>query len=243
ILGPEIEELETALTAYTGAADTIGVSSGTDAIILPLMAEALTKGDDLHSRLNAAQAALLAAIRPGISAATEAYLGRAGQFVLNVLMAASALMMKAGDGVAGSRMVVAAGGNGRDFGWKEAGSSGWVVRPATRPEGPRLPGREGTTPLPAIGDSAVIDALGFGAACLRFAPQVAAALGNSIDPAYATEAAHAPFLGHHPELPAGLRLGLDLSRPRTCLGVVLGMVEESGRLGLIGRGIAPWPKP
>jgi dTDP-4-amino-4,6-dideoxygalactose transaminase len=43
--GPEIAELEAALKARTGAAAVIACSSGTDAIIIPLMAEELTRED------------------------------------------------------------------------------------------------------------------------------------------------------------------------------------------------------
>jgi dTDP-4-amino-4,6-dideoxygalactose transaminase len=43
--GPEIAELEAALKARTGAAAVVACSSGTDAIVIPLMAEELTRQD------------------------------------------------------------------------------------------------------------------------------------------------------------------------------------------------------
>ena len=138
--------------------------------------------------------------------------------------------------------MVAAGGNGHDFGWKLAGAPAeWVVRPAQPPVGPLLPGIAGRSPLPAIGDSAVIDALGLGAACLRFAPNLFSAMLEYVDPAFDTKEAHLPFVGPHPALPDGVRVGLDLARERICLGVMLGMVDAGGHAGLIGRGVAPWP--
>lgn len=45
INGPEIEELESLLARYTGAAHALGVSSGTDALIMPLMALEVGPGD------------------------------------------------------------------------------------------------------------------------------------------------------------------------------------------------------
>lgn len=210
--------------------------------LLPLMAKGLEGGDDLHGRLDAAQAEVAGFFDGPLLPETTDYLARTNQFVLNVIMAAAALMIGAGAGVAGSNLVVACGGNGRDLGYKLAEAPEcWITLPANRPVGPRLPGHEDEIPLPAIGDSAVIDALGFGAACLRFAPALAAGLKDHIDPAYLTGSAHDAFVGPHPDLPLpGLKLGLDLTRPRACLGIMLGMVGAEGTEGLIGRGVAPW---
>ena len=44
-MGPEVKELETRLCNYTGAKHCIGVSSGTDALLMPLMAMDIGPGD------------------------------------------------------------------------------------------------------------------------------------------------------------------------------------------------------
>ncbi|NVN13407.1 aminotransferase class I/II-fold pyridoxal phosphate-dependent enzyme, partial [Nguyenibacter vanlangensis] len=45
VMGPEVAELERALAAYSGAAECVGVSSGTDAIQIVMMAEGIGSGD------------------------------------------------------------------------------------------------------------------------------------------------------------------------------------------------------
>ena len=210
--------------------------------LLPVLAGALAEGDDLHGRVEAAQSRVAGFFDDSLGEPARAYLERANQFVLNVIMAAAALMIGAGAGEPDSDMIVASGANGRMLGYKLAGDpTRWQVAPALPPEGTRMPRMEGQTALPAIGDSAVIDALGFGAACLRYAPALAEGLRGHVDPAFFTPAAHEAFIGPHPALPQDVRLGLDLTRTRACLGIMLAILDADGEVGLIGRGVSPWP--
>ena len=214
-----------------------------DTPLLPLLAAGLSGGDDLHGHVAVAQTAMPRLFEDTLSEYARAFISDANQFVLNIIMATAAAMIGGGAGVDGSALVVAAGGNGVDFGYKLAGAPDtWVTRPANRPIGTKFPGKEDMHALPAIGDSAVIDAVGFGAACLRFCPTLKDALTGHVDPIHFDEAAHDPFVGPHPALPfPRLRVGLDLTRPRNCLGIMLGMVGAAGTEGIVGRGVAPWP--
>src|SRR6185436_1306930 len=45
IMGPEVAELEAALVAFTGAAHCVSCASGTDALLLALMARGVGPGD------------------------------------------------------------------------------------------------------------------------------------------------------------------------------------------------------
>lgn len=210
--------------------------------ILPVMTAGLVGGDDLHGQVSAANAALIEVLAPRLSGEAGVYLSLASQFVLNIIMAACAVLIAAGDGVHGSRMVTAAGGNGISFGWALAGAPGvWQTTAAAAPVGPHFPNMAGRRFLPAIGDSAVIDACGFGAAALRHAPDMIAALRGHVPDSYFDATASAAFMGAHPSFPPDLKLGLDIDAVGPARGVMLAAIDADGEAGLVGRGISPWP--
>ena len=53
ILGPEVEAFETEFAAFTGAAERVGVASGTDAMTLALRALEIGPGDEVITVANA----------------------------------------------------------------------------------------------------------------------------------------------------------------------------------------------
>lgn len=209
--------------------------------VLPIMQAGIAGGDDLHGRVSAANAALSARLAPRLTGEANDYLSVANQFVLNVLMAACSVMIGAGAGIRDSRAVTVAGGNGVTFGWQLAGEpSVWHSAAASPPIGPHFAGAAGRRFLPAIGDSAVIDACGFGAAALRYAPELAVTLRGHVAEAYFDVAASAPFIAPRPGFPPDLNLCLDIDRVAPVRGVMLAAIDADGEAGLVGRGVAPW---
>jgi hypothetical protein len=211
--------------------------------LLPVAARALAAGDDLHGQVAASSAEIIGILcrRLDTGPAAET-IAAAGQFFLNLWMAASALTIRAGARIGGSAMVAAAGGNGQEVGLKLAAEPNrWIVLPANPPRGPRLrPDLDSLPLLPAIGDSVVIDACGFGAQALSFAPTLRDAFGVARDdpilrtPTRLLRAAHPGFGALQ------VRVGLDgraVSRDAPFCATLAGL-DATGRAGLIGRGLA-----
>jgi hypothetical protein len=211
--------------------------------LLPLARAGLDQGDEMHGQVGVAtvQLAQLAAARLGESDPVVRHMVDATQFCLNLWMAACATMLGAGGEIPGSTLVVGAGGNGHRFGIRLGASpQAWVAGPAGVPVGPTFPGGEGCVRLPAIGDSAVIDALGLGAMALDACPNLMQSLGSVA--AQAAGQATALLVDHHGVL--GRAAGLDAARvaawgrpPLVCLAAL----DASGEAGLVGRGLAAHP--
>jgi hypothetical protein len=196
--------------------------------LLPIALAGLAGGDELHGRVGIGSARLkeIGSERLGAKHPAMLYLNGTPLVFLNVWMAAVAVMLAAGEGIEGSALVTGAGGNGVEFGIRLAGApSEWRSGPAAPPGG---------LGLPAIGDSALIDALGLGALALDAAPQLAADLGVS--------PVTLPLAGFHPGLSRAI--GLDArqiatsgSLPPVCLAAL----DPEGQRGMIGRGLSYHP--
>ncbi len=210
--------------------------------VLPIAAEALRHGDELHGQVAASSAAILDILSARLPAGAGAdQIAAANQFFLNVWMAACALMLKAGAGIAGSRLICNAGGNGATLGLKLAGDPHrWITLPSVTPVGPRLsPALQDVPALPAVGDSVVIDACGFGAQAIGFSPTQLDAFGGAL-PKGVREAPERLLCAVHKGFgDLGIRVGLDIDRiGASPFCANLAMVDAAGNLGLLGRGIA-----
>jgi hypothetical protein len=214
--------------------------------LLPIADRALKDGDDCHGRtLSAsAQVAELFAARSAPTATLD-FMRASPAFFLNLWMAATGLMMRAADGLAGSSFVCAAAGNGTEFGIQVAGLPGrWFTAPATPPQGPIDAAAAGASGVGAIGDSAVVDAFGLGGMAMSFAPAVRANLANHL-PADAADRPQRLLAQPHPRLPlSGARVALTARRVAAA-GVTplvtLGIIDRAGQRGRIGGGIYEAP--
>jgi hypothetical protein len=210
----------------------------------PLAAAGLAAGDDLHSRTTGAAAAFATAI---VLPTLNAELRATPLFFLTIWMAACAALLRVAEGGDRPHWVTRVGGNGERFGLALAGEPDrWHTVPATAPTGWRLPLAPADAPVsPAIGDSAVIDLLGFGGQRLAWAPEPLSALADQLPPGHAM-AARRLLQVPNPALPDAWPLAVDAAacaREGLTPWVCLAMLAADGRGGLLGRGVWPVPMP
>lgn len=214
-------------------ASTLEIIADRDIPLIDIADAALLEGDDCHSRTAAATSRLVKALAPRLGGDTpeRRFLDRASGFFLNLWMAAVKCIATAGEGD-GSSVITALGGNGIEVGLKLGGRSGdWIVAPATPPAGSLLPGYGDDDRLGAIGDSALVDAMGFGAmaevSLLRAAP------------ASAGRAGLLP-MRHDGFERSRIHIGMParaIIAEQAAPDIVLGILDRNGRGGRIGGGI------
>jgi uncharacterized protein DUF1116 len=210
----------------------------------PLMARALSMGDEMHQRNVAASALLARALMPSLArtardtgalARLTEFIGGNDQFFLNVAMAAGKAMADPAF-VAGSTLVVTMARNGTDFGIRLAGlGERWFVAPVNTPRGLYFPGHAPGDANPDIGDSAIVETIGLGGGAMAASPAVArfVGAGGAAEALAATAEIGEITLAEHPHfrIPAlddrGAPVGIDARA-----------VVETGITPLINTGIA-----
>jgi len=187
---------------------------------------ALEEGDDCHARTAAATKRLVRIIGPRLGGDTpeRRFLDRSSGFFLNLWMAAVKCIATAGEGE-GSSIITALGGNGVEVGLKLGGlADRWFVASAEPPSGGLLPGHGKDDRIGAIGDSALVDALGFGAMTSVSLPSddATSALAVNLLPL------------RHPTFPrTRIHVGMparNIVRHAAAPGIVLGILDRSGRV-------------
>jgi hypothetical protein len=213
--------------------------------LIPLAEQSLQAGEECHSLTRTATDALIRTLQPLLLSlptgdAVLTFLHRSPSFFLNLWMAACKCILNAATGVPNSQIVTAMAGNGNEFGVQISNQPGdWITVSATPPRRSRLDDDSMHTHCGAIGDSAVIDALGFGGMALPYAPD----LTQELQPALPIDALQLPsrlLLAEHPGFqtlrPAvGLSLRRILSAGAPPL-INLAILGRDGS-GMIGRGV------
>ena len=214
--------------------------------LIPIADFGLCKGDDCHGRTMASSARLLEQLKSRLAAnkhgnqAVE-YITSSPPFFLNLWMAATKSIMEAAKGMVGSSVITAIGGNGIEFGLQLAGLPGrWFTVLALPPDAVYNPGLSSDNALGAIGDSAVVDALGLGAMALRLAPAQQNLFGPVLPhdtltlPNQLLARTHGGFVRN--EVLFGLTARRVLEANNS-LVISLGVIDIEGKQGRIGGGI------
>lgn len=198
--------------------------------LAPVIAQALSEGDECHARTGAANQALLDRL-DGLAEADRALLAASPGFVLTVLMAASAWRLQGADAP-----IAAVGGNGVHFGLRLRGERHWRRIPARPPVGTRFAPHAAAPALGAIGDSAVLDLCGLGGQALAAAPALCDEWRATLPADFAARR------GQTSDATRGLVDPARVAASGLPPLVNLAVLDASGDSGLIGRGwYAPDP--
>jgi hypothetical protein len=227
--------------------------------VLALAAQAVAMGDDVHVRTQAATNLLIREWLPQLaelsgpdSAAFARFLAGNHLFFLTLAMGAARSLTEWAGQVPDASIVTRMARNGTTFGIALAGSDQWFL--AEAPEvGHALyyPGQGPGTSARDIGDSAVLELCGLGAAAAAGSPAVAQLLGGSMGAAATLTERLAvvcagrsgrfkiPVLGN-----AGTPLGVDVRKVAefgTTPAVTTGILHRSAGTGQVGAGVAEAP--
>ena len=155
----------------------------------PIFAKALTMGDELHNRPNAASALVANALAPALVeadlpaaavVATLRWLADDEFFALALSMASAKASIEPCEGIEYSTLVTAMARNGTDFGIRVAGLPGeWFVAPSPSVEGLYLPGYSAADAGLDMGDSAITETVGWGGFVLGGAPGILTLVGGT----------------------------------------------------------------
>ena len=227
----------------------------------PMIAQALTMGDDCHNRYVATTSLFAKQIAPfmvrtGYDART---LSEVSKFIdgnnftmLNMGMAAAKAMTLAGHGVKFSTLVTAMARNGTESGiWVSSLGKKWFTAPAPVPKGLWFPGFTESDANPDLGDSSITETAGYGGFAMAAAPAIVSWVGGSVQAALdvtermyeITQAQHKHFLIPFLDF-KGTPVGIDL-RKVLKTGVTptinTGIAHREAGVGQVGAGTVTFP--
>ena len=164
------------------------VLDGTEGIPLkPILAQALSMGDEMHQRNIAASSLFGRAFFPLLAGAIDdrarleriiSFISENDQWFLNIAMAAGKATMDPVKGIPYSTVVTAMARNGTSFGIRVSGlDDTWFEAGVEQPKGLYFPGYSETDANPDIGDSTIVESFGFGGMAMAAAPAVTRFVG------------------------------------------------------------------
>ncbi|MBF6057873.1 YlbE family protein [Thiomicrorhabdus heinhorstiae] len=219
--------------------------------VLPLVAEGVRLGDDVHQRNIGGMYAFIKAL-PNLDTEVRSWLLDNPQHFLNYAMASAKLCLDRARGIEGSSVVVAIARNGNMCGIQLAGTGEeWFCAPSGIPDGGFYPPFGLDDAQPDLGDSAIMEAFGLGGTAAHCSPQIAGLLNTPWPAAVnAGRLQRSFFLEGHPLMnpvlagTEGLGLGLDARRVvNEGVGVRIhtGIAHRDGSTGWIGIGAVNAP--
>lgn len=227
-----------------------------------IIAKAITMGDEFHQRNTAASLLILSELAPYLTraklpqedlAAVMRFLADTDQFFLNVMMASCKSVMDGARAIKEGTIVTALTRNGREFGIRVSGMGDeWFTAPVNTPQGLFFSGYTQEDANPDIGDSAITESFGVGAACMVAAPAVSRFVGaGSFEDALAiSNEMKQIYSGHNPNLPIptwgfqGAPIGIDIRKViQTGITPVIntGIAHKNPGIGQVGTGIVRAP--
>ena len=237
----------------------VRASGGID--LFAILKQALHMGDEGHSRQKAASALFASTIAPHLYGGGHSpeevmlvmrTLVENEIFFLPLAMAACKATMEAAKDVSNSTVVTCMCTNGVRFGIKISGAGEeWFTAPVPEVKGQYFKGFKLTDATSVIGDSEIIEAMGFGAFAMAAAPALARYVGGTFEEATKmSEGMYAITTVEHPEftLPAlnfrGVPLGIDTELVvRHSIEPVFstGIAHRNAGVGQIGAGFGRVP--
>jgi hypothetical protein len=229
--------------------------------LVPMMARALTMGDEMHQRNIAATSLFCRTVAPALAEraagpglpAVLRFLAGSDQFFLNVAMAAAKCALESIREIPHCTIVTAMSRNGVEFGIRVSGlGNRWFTAPAPRVAGMYFPGFTPADANPDMGDSAILETLGLGGMAMAASPAVVGfvGLGSVREATAVTHSMREITLGQHPyfKIPtldfAGAPMGIDV-RAVVKLGIApvinTGIAHRLAGKGQIGAGIVRAP--
>jgi Protein of unknown function (DUF1116) len=227
----------------------------------PMIAQALTMGDDCHNRYVATTSLFAKQIAPymvrtGYDGKT---LSEVSKFIdgnnfttLNMGMAAGKAMTLAGHGVKHSTLVTVMTRNGTEAGiWVSSLGKRWFTAKAPLPKGLWFPGFTEEDANPDLGDSSITETAGYGGFAMAAAPAIVSWVGGSVQGALditermyeITQAQHRHFLIPFLDF-KGTPVGIDLRKVlKTGVTPIIntGIAHRMAGVGQVGAGTVSFP--